>query len=146
YICGNAPCEVYKIVPIDCSTTNYCTSTLNSGGTAASIGSSGPVSVADQDFTLTVSGVLPGKVGLYFYSALKAQVPFGDGLRCVGGALTRMDPPSTADSSGTNSRALQFPTGEFQPGTVRNFQYWYRDPASPNLFNLSDGLSVGFCP
>ena len=37
--------------------------------------------------------------------------------------------------------------GLIAPGTLRNFQFWYRDPAAGATgFNLSDGLATTFCP
>ena len=37
--------------------------------------------------------------------------------------------------------------GAINPGDTHNFQYWYRDPLSMGAgYNLSDGLSITFCP
>ncbi len=79
----------------------------------------------------------------------------GDGVRCVGGQIFRLPPPQFTDGAGAAVRPIDFnvpPTGGGHPGSVAagstwNFQFWYRDPAGgPGGFNLSDGLTVTFCP
>lgn len=147
YICSNTGGEVYKIVPTaTCGAINYCTSNLNSIGTNATIGFTGTTSVATQDMSVTVSGVLPGKVGLFLYGASQTQLPLGDGFLCVTGGVVRMNPPLVADASGNGSRLVPIAANGITAGSLLNFQYWYRDTASPGTFNLSDGLAVSFCP
>ena len=35
----------------------------------------------------------------------------------------------------------------FSPGSNWNFQFWYRDPnGGPVGYNLTDALSITFCP
>ena len=138
-------------------TSVFCETSPNSHGPGAYIGSSGPTSIATNDFTLTVTGSVPDTVGLFLYSAGQTEVPFGDGLRCIGGGdhlLFRLLPPSVADSAGLASHWLDFDAppasvgaGAIVPGSTWFFQYWYRDPAgSGSGFNLSDGLRVRFDP
>ncbi|TDJ75675.1 MAG: hypothetical protein E2O39_03945 [Planctomycetota bacterium] len=82
---------------------------------------------------------------------MQAQVPFGNGFRCVDGMFSRLD-VETADASGVLEHLVDFtnpPTasGQIVAGATWNFQAWYRDPAAgPAFFNLSDGLNVVFVP
>lgn len=151
YILSGSGGEIYKIVEVCNNTSSYCLANANSAGTTANISSTGTTSICANDFTLTVDGVLPDKVGLFFYGANQVQVPFGEGFRCVGGAIFRLNPPSLADASGSNQRVIDYPNppqpaGELLAGSTWNFQYWYRDAAAAGLFNLSNGLEASFCP
>lgn len=135
--------------------SNYCVSDPNSAGTAAVMGLSGSQSIARNDCALEVTGAVPGEFGFFFYGPDEVQVPLGHGHRCVGGVpLIRLGVPVGIDSAGSASRPLDFTVppmssgpGEVLPGSTWKFQFWYRDPASgPPGVNLSDGLSVTFCP
>ncbi|HVS17097.1 MAG TPA: hypothetical protein VMT18_00760, partial [Planctomycetota bacterium] len=134
-----------------CSASVYCLGAPNSVGNGASLGASGGASVGLGDFTLEAGGAPPGKLGIFVFGAQQAQTPFGDGQLCIGGTLLRLLPPSVVSAAGTASHALDFdsaPASQIAPGSTWNFQYWYRDPLGPlgNGFNLSDALSVSFCP
>ena len=138
-----------------CGIETYCSSLPNSFGAGARIGWAGSASVAANDLDLLVTGAVPGTSGIFFYGPQRAAVPFGDGLRCVGGGFVRISPPVVADPLGAVGRALDYTAppmgggaGQVAPGVTWNFQYWYRDPAGPggSGFNLSDALAVAFCP
>ncbi|MFT7667439.1 MAG: glucose/arabinose dehydrogenase [Planctomycetota bacterium] len=153
YILSNVGGEIYKIVSksLTCNSSTYCAATLNSSGTSASISSTGSTSMSANDFVLSASGVLPNKVGLFFYGSTQIQVTFGDGFRCVGGGIWRLNPAILANASGTVQRPIDLanppsPGGEIAAGSTWNFQYWYRDSITPGLFNLSNGLEASFCP
>jgi choice-of-anchor B domain-containing protein len=141
----------------DCATRNYCVSTPNSFGDGAVMGSSGSLVVADNDFRLTAGGAIPGQGGFFYYGAAEAAVPFGEGVRCVapgGAGISRLLPLVQPDGSGFAERPVDFsvPPASSGPGAIVSgstwkFQFWYRDPAGGGTgFNLSDGLSVTFCP
>jgi hypothetical protein len=128
----------------------------NSAGAGATIGSSGSTNLADNAFFLNATGCPPDVAGLFFYGAQTNQVPFGNGFLCVAGGgsgLFRLG-LIHADGAGIASQQLRFDLppanggpGEIEPGSVWNFQFWYRDPAGGGSnFNLSDGLRVTFCP
>jgi hypothetical protein len=145
--------QVYKLRP-DCGATSYCSGLPNSAGAGATISSSGSTSVNANDFWLHAAGAIPGRAGIFFYGPDQASLPFGDGLRCVGGGSFRLYPPIVVDGAGQASRQLDFTQppasagpGEILDGSVWNFQFWYRDPAGPGGagFNLSDALAVVFC-
>jgi hypothetical protein len=122
--------------------SNYCTSTPNSTGGAATISASGSDQLADMDITLAAVSV-PNQPGIFYYGPSQVAVPFGNGIRCVGGQTVRMDVTFPAG----NMVSYDIP-GVFFPavpsGTTVNFQYWVRDPASgtPTPWNLTDGLAI----
>lgn len=100
---------------------------------------------------LEVDSATLNQPGIFYYGPNQVSVPFGDGYRCVGGAVNRL-PVVFADSMGHASFPIDLtsatlPTGAIAEGDIWNFQYWYRDPSGAlSSFNLSDGLSVPFCP
>jgi hypothetical protein len=132
---------------------SYCVTSPNSVGPGARIDSSGTLSCAANDLVLTVSGAVPGQVGLFFCGQGMAQVPFFDGVRCVGDpgtGLVRLGPPLVIERDGTLARPLDIQVdgeGGFHPGQELNFQFWYRDPAGPGGTgaNTSDALSGYLC-
>lgn len=144
--CGGAVCGV----------NTYCVSTPNSFGilVGANIGSSGSTSIGANDLVLEVDTAPPGQFGLFYYGAIQAQTPFGNGFRCIDGEVFRLNPPTNADNLGLNSNALDYSqapmnagNGAITAGSTWNFQYWFRDPMGGGaLFNLSDALEVTFCP
>jgi hypothetical protein len=119
-------------------------------GTGNLISFSGSNSVTAEDFTLLTFGGPPNKFGIFFYGENATQIAFGNGFRCVGGALVRL-PATQIDDSGNASLTLDFDNlpnnGPIDAGDIKLFQFWYRDPmAGGAFFNLSDGLRVEFCP
>lgn len=154
YICDFGGGEIYKIVG-DCDVDNYCTATANSSGNPAAISSNGTPSLGDNDFDLLGRNLPGGVFGLFFYGPTQVQVAFGDGFRCVGGMTFRVPPLAQADALGNVVRMLDLnaPPVNSGPGMITsgsswNFQLWFRDPMGPGGtgFNLTDGLSVVFCP
>ena len=140
-----------------CSTSTYCSSSQNSAGTSAQIGSSGSAAIGANAFTLDVSGAVPGNLGLFFYGSGQTQLPLAEGTLCVAGGgagIQRLQPPQQIDAGGAASRQLDFTqppasagSGAIGVGSTWYFQFWYRDPAGgPGGSNLSDGLEVTFCP
>jgi hypothetical protein len=142
-----------------CSTpTTYCTASPNSAGVGgAQLYWVGSPSVQKNDLVLGAAGVPPSTLGLFFYGAGQTSEPFGDGLRCVaagGTPIQRLGPPGASQGFGVVERPLDLTAppagsgpGQIQPASTWNFQYWYRDPAAGGTgFNLSNALSVTFCP
>jgi probable HAF family extracellular repeat protein len=129
----------------------YCTSTPNSTGAPATIHSKGSTSISTNVFSISAIGGVPSQFGLFYYGPNQVEVPFGDGFRCVGGGIHRLNPAFQSDDSGTSLRHLDFTQPELSPvtpGSTWSFQHWYRDPLGPGGtgFNLSDALRVTFCP
>ena len=116
----------------DCSILAYGDSNPNSTGQPAWIGWTGSASIQANDLVLTARDLPPSVQGLFFFGTAKIDpgVPFGNGLRLVGGAVKRL-PVVSADGSGMASYALDFtlpPLDALTSADVRYFQFWYRDP------------------
>ncbi len=135
-----------------CSPQPYCIGAINTTGQGASIGHQGSTSIAQNDLVLTVQGCPPFQPGIFFFGLFQTQVAFGDGWLCVTGQQKRLLPAVFINSSGAGTYQVDFtnplsPASTIQPGDVRNFQFWYRDPQPVGSgFNLSNGLSAYFCP
>ncbi len=134
-------------VPTGCDTEVYCTAAANSVGAGANISVSGSTSVASNDLVLS-AGPVPNQPAIFFFGPNQIEVPFGNGFRCVGGAVKRL--PVVFGSGNTITHPLdntQSPSaGAVIAGSTWNFQAWYRDPnAGGKNFNLSDALQVDFC-
>ncbi len=121
-------------------------STFSSG---AQLVDSGLPSVSNDSVVFTVIGLPPGQPGLFFQgdNALNggSGVFFGDGLRCAGGSLVRLQ-VVTADGAGSASSTPGIAaTAGVSSGDVKRYQYWYRDPVGGHCgynFNTSNGLEV----
>jgi hypothetical protein len=85
------------------------------------------------------------------------QTVLGDGLRVVAGASTGLfrygvvqsNAEGVAQRANVITHSQNFlPAGRIQPGSVWNFQVWYRDPAGPcsSGTNLTNALEVVFRP
>lgn len=145
---------VYR--PVNCGGGNqtYCVSSANSAGSGAQIGFVGSTSIGANDLVLTCTSGPAGSPGLFYYGVNQTQVPFGDGFRCVGGSIYRLQPPGIFDVFGNVAKVVDNTIGPassgasaFTPGSIWNFQYWYRDTAAGmSGFNVSNGLSLTFVP
>ena len=134
--------------------TSYCVAAPNSVSNGAQAGATGSMVVADNTLQLFCSACPPNQYGIFFYGPNQVQAAFGDGYRCVGGSLYRFgvqqvsiwgDVINSVDL--TNPPA---PSGQVTAGSTWNYQFWYRDPpgggGGPAGFNLSNGVSITFCP
>ena len=99
--------------------------------------------------TLTGVGLDPGKPGLYFQGnnrvAGGAGVHFGDGLRCAGGAVIRLQVRMANDKGESQTTVSIAEKGMVQPGDVKRYQLWYRNPDTTvcgSGFNLSNGYEL----
>jgi hypothetical protein len=127
----------------------YCDTTPNSVGTSALIGHAGSLSITMNDLELNASGATPAQFGLFYFGPNQISIPFGHGLRCVGGKIRRLG-VIQVDSYGNGSLALDFttaPASDITANSTWNFQLWYRDPMAGGAdFNLSNALEATFCP
>jgi hypothetical protein len=131
--------------------STYCVGAPNSVSAGSEMGSTGPLSIAANHFTLQATRGVPNLSGQFFYGPSQVAVPYGDGFRCVGGAISRLHPAVAMNSIGAASRPLDFsvfPANAILPGTTVNFQFWHRDPQGPlgSGINYSNGLRVVFAP
>ncbi|MCH2105646.1 MAG: hypothetical protein MK291_03290 [Planctomycetes bacterium] len=122
----------------------------NDTGSGAVLTATGSASVAADDLVLTATNLTPGP-GLYFQGNNAVNSgngnPFGDGLRCAGGSVRRLEVLfANAGNSFTTATTISIVTdGAISVGQTRRYQYWYRDSGtSPcsSLFNLSNGYQV----
>ena len=143
-----------------CPCANYgapqhgCANSSTSQG--ALLGASG--STIPDTLVLHSSGELASSLSIFVQgdAPRPVQIPFGDGILCVGGPLLRLyaklasggsaQAPAAGDLSiSQRSAGLGHPIAA---GTARYYQVWYRDGAAgfctPNSFNVSNALRVGW--
>jgi hypothetical protein len=129
-----------------------CASSLGLGGRLIDAGAS---SLANDTLVLQGSD-MPNSGALFFQGTAQANggagLVFGDGLRCAGGAITRLATKLVA------SNVAQYPDAGDAPVSVRGsvgapglrtYQIWYRNAASfctSATFNLSNGLLLTWTP
>jgi hypothetical protein len=132
---------------------SFCTAKPNSMGcTPAVAWSSLPSLTGTDDYFVTASNVLNNKVAVFMWSPTPANLPFMGGTLCVDQATaqsagvqsTKGNPPPD-DCSGTLSFAFNqayMTSAGLTPGTLVFGQWWYRDPANPDLtgFGLTDAV------
>ena len=125
----------------------------NGTGLGARLTNSGSASIAGNDLVLSGSQMIGNQPALYFQgnnaTGSGAGIQFGDGLRCAGGAVIRLQ-IRFSDSSGASSTTASIATkGNCTAGDVKRYQIWYRDPqTSPcgSQFNLSNGVEITWVP
>ncbi len=130
---------------------------LNSTGVGATLGAAGSSSVALDELRLEARKLQPNKSAILFMGAGVGQTVLGDGLRVVSSAssgfyrygVMQSNSEGAALRADIISRSQLFPpTGRIQPGSVWNFQCWYRDPAGPcgAGTNVTNALEIVFRP
>lgn len=129
-----------------------CLANQNSvGPQGAKMSLSGSRIVPCNNLVLHISQVPANQVGIFIYSNLPTNVPFGEGVLCVTGSVQRLLPPVFFDGAGTGSYMVDYQTlpasGQILPGSTWYFQHWYRDPSFGLFgFNLSNAARVDFAP
>lgn len=135
-----------------CEVSTFCASLPNSSGQAATLSVVGSLSVAANHMILRATGVPTHTIGTFYYGPSTAFVPFGNGIRCIGGDVHRLG------VSAANAGVLEYmpdlahpstPSGAIGPGSAWYFQAWFRDAApsaAPYHFNLSNGVRIAVCP
>ena len=122
-----------------------CANSNSMGGT---LSASGSASVSTDDLTLSFSGGLSGQPCLFFQGDNKINggdgVIFGDGLRCAGGNVVRLQvriPDANGEADTTIALASK---GGVSAGDVRQYQGWYRDNglSCGSNFNTTNGYSI----
>jgi DNA-binding beta-propeller fold protein YncE len=133
---------------------NGCANSINPNG--GKLIGSGAASIANDMLVLQGSG-MPNSSALYFQGTLQqaggAGVVFGDGLRCVAGAVIRLGTKTNV------SGVSQYPDvgdqsvsvrGLCASGDVRHYQCWYRNAADfcilLSTFNLTNAVTVTWLP
>ncbi len=145
--------KIGAVLDLDDVSERYCVAAPNSAGAGMALGVGGSPSILANDFHLLTSGGVPGAFGIFFYGRTRAQLPFGDGFRCVDAPLFRLLPPIQSDLLGLANFQMDFTVGgpsagagQVLEGSTWHFQCWYRDPQGPGGtgFNLSDAMAVTF--
>ncbi len=149
-----------SVAPCPCDNTGApgrgCQNSALTGG--AQLWASGLPAISRDTLQLDVSGELPTAMSLLLQGTVSDRpAMFGDGLRCVGGTVTRLytqnaiggmvsipaanEPPITVRSTMLGDRIA--------PGDQRFYQVYYRDPRAafcgPPVgggFNLSNAIAV----
>ena len=162
---GDGTFHVFGGPPATCSLgSSYCGARQTSESPLGSrIMAFGSTSVSTNDLVLVANHVDPGQPGIFFYGTapIVSGVPFGEGLRCVGGSVVRVLPPVFADPLGRLASAVdnQSPiiatsASPIVIGATLHFQAWFRDPDCPDCngdmlptgFNLSNARTLTFTP
>ncbi len=111
----------------------------------ALLGGFGSPSVGDDTLQLIARDCVRNVPGLLFSSSsVSAASPFGNGLLCSSGALTRF-PVVITDSTGSVIVTPELSVLEgLQAGDLRRYQFWFRDPFGPcgGGFNTTNAFDV----
>ena len=126
--------------------TSYCRSAANSISAEGSrISATGSVHLGERDVVLHADNAPVGATAFFFYGMYPVEVPFGDGVRCIGGPLTTL--PPVPNSGGSFVHAVDLASNGSALASIASvrFQRLYRDGANGGFgFNLTDGLLVEF--
>jgi len=128
----------------------------NSTGLGAILSASGDASVSADTLVVSISQGKPSQPVLFFQGMNFINSgngnPFGDGLRCCGSGVRRLQVRFMDASGSASTTATLSVAGAVTAGTTYCNQGWYRDPlvagGSPcaNYFNLSNALSITWTP
>jgi hypothetical protein len=129
---------------------NECVQSPNSVGPGSVMGASGSPSISRSDLILQAYGAPPNILGLFFYGRNAAQLPFGNGVRCVASPFYRR-PAFATGPTGNAAQALPLSSltapGNPLPGELWRVQFWHRDPLAGGAnFTTSDALRILFAP
>lgn len=143
-----APCAEYDLALARYDQTigaRYCSAVPNSTGAPAVIDAYGSTVAADEELAFLVTDVPQYAAGIVFYGPTQVALPLGNGLRCVGGTLTRLRPVQSSGFLQYFFHVVDFdatPMAQhFLPGSTWHFQGWFRDGSSSNL---SDAVTIPF--
>jgi len=134
----------------------YCTGKTNSQGCVPQMAWSGqPTFTGPDDFVVSVTDVLPGKNGVFFFGVNGAAViPFIGGTLCAQPPLKRGIPQQATSGNGcvgTLSHLFgqaDMMAAGLDPGELAHGQFWLRDPDHPDGTGagLSNGIEVQINP
>ena len=113
----------------------------------------GDPSVSGDTVVLAAASSTPGQPGLFFQGDADVNggngVTFGDGLRCAGQSVVRLEIVAADGGGAASSAGAIAASGGVSPGQTRRYQWWYRDPVLTVCgtgFNLSNGLRITWAP
>ena len=160
--------DVYLVSPPDGGSTglSFCTSgdslgcpcanpggadegCMNGTGQGALISATGSASAGASSLILSAKQLIPNQPGLYFQGdnavAGGQGIHFGDGLRCAGGGVIRLQVRFSSGVGESETSVDLGAAGGVSAGDIKRYQIWYRDPSTSPcgaLFNLSNGLEI----
>jgi len=121
----------------------------------AQLTGSGIASVSADSLVLSATHLEPSNSGLYFRADndLSPGTVWGDGLRCAGGNLKRLQ-VRFADATGSSATTIGISAkaGNVDIGDTKYYQCWYRTIVNPlcghgvNDFNSTNGYAVTWLP
>ena len=124
----------------------------SSTGVGATLDALGSESVSANNLSLRLRGGLPGQPCLFFQGENRvnngAGVPLGDGLRCAGSNVVRLQ-VLTPDAQGEANTTISVASkGGVSIGNLRHYQVWYRDNgiSCGSGFNTTNGYSLLWTP
>lgn len=124
-----------------------CANSVNpSGARLEAFGSA----VVGADTAFLAGSGMPNSSALYFQGTSQVAVPFGDGLRCVGGSVVRLGTRSNSNGASSVPSAGDPPLsvrGGISAGSTRHYQVWYRNAAAfctASTFSLSNGVTIAW--
>lgn len=119
------------------------------GGVLGAVGSD---SFLANDTFLVATGI-EDNFGIFFGAANQVNGgngnPLNDGLRCAGGSLVRLIPPTVATGNqATTPLPIQTLDTGAANGVTRRYQYWFRTPTGPcgQMANLTNGYEIVWMP
>jgi hypothetical protein len=139
-----------------CNNPDSAAGCANSTGVGGTLEAVGTTSVFADDLSLVAAQLPTNQFGIVYMGSAAAAAPFGDGVRCAGGAIFRygagFSGPGGTYTLGRGvagaSCALFGVPGCIDAGETWHFQGWYRDPTGPcgSGWNVTNGLSITFTP
>lgn len=122
-----------------------CANSLDRG---AGLTANGTSLVADDAMVFRVRRARPHQPGMLVQGGSRVTVPFKDGILCVGNPTERLE-VLQLDAEGAGASTVSVVTaGHVQPGDVRYYQVWYRDPGgvSPcgSASNFTQAIEVSW--
>jgi len=121
----------------------------NSGSAAgANLTATGSDAVVNASLTLVATQCPSSVPGLFFQgqTAIAGGQLFGDGLRCAGGQVIRLEVAFTDGGGNAASTIDVASVGGVTAGQTFRYQYWYRDPSGScgGGFNTSNGVEIAW--
>ena len=137
-----------------CGNTGASGAGCANGTTAgATLHADGTTSVAIANFSLSASGQVPLKPGVFFQGVTTpgggSGVAWGDGLLCAGGSLIRLE-TVISDAAGSSMTSVDIvQQGAVSAGLTRVYQHVYRDPQGTPCgggFNSTGAIQIVWLP
>jgi hypothetical protein len=142
---GIASCFGHAACP--CGNQDVDAGCANSTGSGALLRSHGSNQLDRDDLSFTASELPAHQPALLITGSVSTPpVVLGDGMRCIGGSLVRLEVASSSGSGTASYGPGLAATLGASPGDTLHFQVWYRDPVGVcgTGFNASSGLSIVF--